>query len=142
MRMPRRIGPALCACALGLCAILPGCNSEGYVTDQSNIETYVKNVTLCGDRYLTVASGGARRSVPLGAVSRIVMANEETKTINGQLYFCASVEFRDGSKLDAKTKSNAPLTFVLVSGSLCGDSQKGHYTISLANVSKLILKGN
>jgi hypothetical protein len=142
MRFTRCTVPALCACALGLCAVLPGCNSEGYITDQSNIETYVKNVSLCGDKYLTVVSGGGRRSIPLGAVSRIVVANEENRTINGQLYFCASVEFRDGTKIDAKTKSNAPLTFILVNGSLCGDSQKGHYTISLANVSKLILKGN
>jgi hypothetical protein len=137
MRRLLYMAGALCALV-----VLAGCNLEGYVTDQSNIETYVKNISLCGDRYITVASGGAVRSLPLAAFSRIVMANEETKTINGSLYFCASVEFRDGSKLDAKNKSNSPLTFILTSGSLCGDSQKGHYSIGLANVSKVIIKGN
>jgi hypothetical protein len=135
MKPALRFGCILCACAA-----LAGCALEGYVTDQSNTETYVKNINLCGDKYITVTSGGAVRSLPLEAISRIVMANEEAKTIDGQLYFCASVEFRDGSKLDAKNKSNTPLTYVLVSNSLCGDSQKGRYTISLANVSKVIIK--
>jgi len=137
--MPRLLSAA---CVAGACALLAGCNTVGYITDQANIETYVTNLSLCGDKYLMIASGGATRSVPLEAVSRIVMANEETNTIGGKLYFCASVEFRDGSKLDAKNKSNAPLTYVLVSSSLCGDSQKGHYTISLANVYKVIIKSN
>ena len=139
--MLRSLAAACAACAACV-AIMTGCNSEGYITDQSNIETYVKNLTLCGDKYLTIASGGATRSVPLEALSRIVMANEETRTINGQLYFCASVEFRDGTKLDAKTKSNSPLTYILVGSSLCGDSQKGRYTIGLANVYKVIIKSN
>jgi hypothetical protein len=140
MRLLRRIAAAgLAAAAL---AGLAGCNSEGYITDQSNIETYVKNLTLCGDSYLTVASGGAARSVPLASISSIVVASEENRTINGQLYFCASIEFRDGTKLDAKTKANVPLTFVQVSGSLCGDSQKGRYSISLAKVYKVIIKSN
>jgi hypothetical protein len=140
MRVLLRIAAAgLIAATL---AVFAGCNSEGYITDQANIETYVKNVTLCGDTYLTIASGGASRSVPLAAISRIVMASEETRTINGQLYFCANVEFRDGTKLDAKTKTNTPLTFVQVSGSLCGDSQKGRYSISLDKIYKVIIKSN
>jgi hypothetical protein len=125
-----------------LCFVVAGCHTEGYVTDLSNIETYVKNLSLCGDKYLTIMNGGAVRNVPLEAVSRIVMANEETRTISGQLYFCATLEFRDGSKLDAKNKSNTPLTYVLVSCSLCGDSQKGRYTIGLNNVYKVIIKSN
>jgi hypothetical protein len=129
-------------CALAAVCVFSGCHLEAYVTDQSNIETYIKNVSLCGDKYITVASGGAVQSVPLESVTRIVVANEENKTINGQLYFCASVEFRDGTKLDAKNKSNTPLTYINTTGTLCGDSQKGHYTIGLANVSKVIIKGN
>jgi hypothetical protein len=140
--MPRRRMIIACVACVACAVLMTGCNTEGYITDQANIETYVKNLTLCGDKYLTIASGGATRSVPLEAVSRIVMANEETRTINGQLYFCAAVEFRDGSKLDAKNKSNTPLTYILVSSSLCGDSQKGRYTISLANVYKAIIKSN
>jgi hypothetical protein len=129
------------AVLLSLTAIA-GCRTEGYITDQSNIETFVKNLSLCGDTYLTVMNGGAVRTMPLEAVSRIVMNNEETRTIGGRLYYCASLEFRDGSKLDAKNKSGTPLTYVLVSGSLCGDSQKGRYTIGLNNVAKAIIKSN
>jgi hypothetical protein len=135
--MTRRFG---IGCVLCLCAAFAGCNLEGYITDQSGIETYVRNISLCGDKYLTIATGGAVRTVPLEAISRIVVANEESRTINGQLYFCAGVEFRDGTRLDAKNKSNTPLTYVLTSGSLCGDSQKGRYTISLASVYKAIIK--
>jgi hypothetical protein len=130
------------SCAVLMAGLLAGCNTEGYVTDQTNTETYVKNLSLCGDKFLTIESGGATRNVPLEAVTRIVIANEENKTINGQLYFCASVEFRDGSKLDGKNKSNTPLTFILVGGSLCGETQKGRYMISLANVYKAIIKSN
>lgn len=137
--MPRCLISACVAC---VCALASGCNTTGYITDQANRETYVTNLSLCGDKYLTITSGGATQSVPLEAVSRIVMANEETSTIGGNLYFCATVEFRDGSKLDAKNKTNSPLTYILVSSSLCGESQKGQYTISLANVSKVIIKSN
>jgi hypothetical protein len=135
--MPSRLG---IGGLLAVCVLFAGCNLEGYITDQSNLETYVKNISLCGDKYLTIVTGGALRTVPLEAISRIAVANEESRTINGQLYFCASVEFRDGTRLDAKNKSNTPLTYILTSGSLCGDSQKGRYTISLANVYKAIIK--
>jgi hypothetical protein len=138
--MRSRLLSAVCIAAA--CAFLTGCNIEGYITDQTNTETYVKSLSLCGDKYFTIESGGATRNVPLEAVSRIVMANEETRTVGGHLYFCANVEFRDGSKLEAKNKSNTPLTYILVSSSLCGESQKGHYTISLANVYKAIIKSN
>jgi hypothetical protein len=127
-------------CALIGLAVWSGCDTEGYVTDQSNIETYVKNVTLCGEKQLTIVSGGAVRTVPIEAISRIVMSNETSRTISGNLYFCGSVEFKDGSKLDARNKANDPLTLIDVGSSLCGESQKGHYSISLANVYKVILK--
>ena len=54
-----------CALVLALLFVIAGCHTEGYITDQSNIETYVKNLSLCGDRYLTVMNGGAVRTVPL-----------------------------------------------------------------------------
>ncbi len=128
--------------ALSLCALFLGCENEAYITDQSNIETYVKNVTLCNDKTIAIVNGGSVQNIPLEAFSRIVIANEESKSIGGKLFFCASIEFKDGTKLDAKSKANMPLTFIDASCSLCGDTQKGHYTITIANVYKIILKSN
>jgi len=137
--MNRLIECLLFAC---MCAAVCGCESEGYITDQSNIETYVKNVTLCGDKTIAIVNGGSVQNVPIEAFSRIVVANEESRSIGGKLFFCATIEFKDGSKLDAKNKANTPLTFIDATRSLCGESQKGRYTISIANVSKVIIKSN
>jgi hypothetical protein len=116
-----------------------GCDTEGTVIDQAKIETVITNASFCGEKFLRIASGGGEKQVPIEAISRIFVSNETYQTINGRLYFCATVEFADGKKLDARDKSNNPLTFIDVSTSICGESQKGHFTISLADVYKAML---
>jgi len=133
--MKRIVKGALCA--LVLAGIFAGCDIQGYVTDQNKQDTQVTHMSICDGHPVRIVSGGAVKDVPLEAFSVITITNDETRSIGGELYFCASVTFRDGSKLDARNKENAPITFVNVGASLCGESEKGTFSIGLANVSRV-----
>jgi hypothetical protein len=77
------------------------------------------------------------KDIPLEAFDEITIFNDESRTIGGRLYFLATVVLRDGTKMEARKKDNTPVTYILTSNVLCGESHKGRFSINLANVSKI-----
>jgi hypothetical protein len=116
---------------------LTGCDTSGYVTDTSGMETKVINMRLLGEKNFTVIYGESVKGLPLEACGEITIFNDNTKTLGGKLYFPASVALRDGAKMDARKKDNTPATYIQVGDVLCGESHLGRFSIGLTNVSKI-----
>ncbi len=121
--------------ALLLC--LSGCLVNGVVTDNSGVETTVKNISLSGTSTLTVLSGETLKNIPLQSINEISISAEDSRTIGGKLYFLGTVSLADGTNLDARDKNNKALTFVCVSDAIAGEAHKGRFSIGLSDVAKV-----
>jgi hypothetical protein len=123
-------------------ACLTGCAVTAYITDIANVETQVKNVSVSGAKTLTVVNGESVKNIPLESCDEITVSSEESRTVAGRLFFLGTVVLRDGTKLDARNKNNEPLTYVLASDVISGESHKGRFSISFANVTKIRIVKN
>lgn len=136
--MTRRIVHTLAAAAVCLC--LYGCKIEGTIVDTANVETQVTDMHLAGDKEFTVISGESMKRIPLAACVQIKIYSDESRVIAGQLYYAASLELRDGTRMEKRNKTGAPLTFILVTNTVVGESHKSLVSVSLANISRIYFK--
>jgi hypothetical protein len=135
---PRRIAYVLAAGVLCLC--LYGCKIEGTIVDTAHVETQVTDMHLAGDREFTVLNGESMKNIPLEACVQINIYSDESRVVAGQLYYAASLELRDGTRMEKRSKTGTPLTFILVTNTLVGESHKSLVSVSLANISRIYFK--
>jgi hypothetical protein len=126
----------LCVAA-GLAA---GCASvNGSIKDTAENTTVVKRMRVTPAGSLKVLDGGAIRSISLGVIKKLSMDPRDMKSVDGDLFYGATIVFRDNNsaELSFGAENKKKNVYVSVGSALQGKSKGGEYTISLEKVEEV-----
>lgn len=120
--------------------LIVGCaGTAGSITDVSGNKTIVRRMTISPSSSIKILDGNAVRSIQLKSLKQVIIHTRETRNIEGDLFYLATLVFRDKKSDEKKygNENNKGKTFISISGVLEGRSKGGNYRITLDKVSEI-----
>jgi hypothetical protein len=127
----------LFAVAAGLAT---GCVSvNGSIKDSASNTTVVKEMRVFPTGSLKVLDGGAIRSISLNVIKKLSIDPSEMKSVDGDLYYGATIIFRDdnAAALSFGAENKKKGVYVSVGSALQGKSKGGQYSIGIEKVAEI-----
>ncbi|MFH1760505.1 MAG: hypothetical protein ABIA63_05325 [bacterium] len=116
--------------------LLLGCmkiHIKAVVQDINGLETEIDKARLAKGNAFYVIDGMARRTIPIKEVDIIKFSSDVLKTINGEIYYQAQVELKDGTKIipyQLPDGTRSPV-FVNIENEIQGDYHSGKFSLDL-----------
>ena len=137
--MNRTIAPVFSmACAL----MMAGCGINATVVDRMGFQTTVSSLHAEPGPSIRLLVGDAAWDVPLKSIETLEVDSINYRTINGEIYFPAKINFnnRGTTPPPGKSKMGDNKIFVCAGIKLVGKNNNGSFSISMDKVSKLNVK--
>jgi len=115
--------------------LLVGCSSRFVIVDESGMTFNLEKTRLAKEKYIEILDGQAVRMVPLKKIRKLVLDPSKTHYKNSKLYYHASIELIDGTKIKPRINgSTTTKSFVNIDNIIIGKGPSGSVTIPLQNI--------